>query len=207
MFLRFFLRLPIRHYVLGESKKISKIFAYHPEKLPDEVKHKALPLFNITKSLPKDKVSVISRLFKFDYSLEGKVFFLTQGLDVAGLCSCDEKINLYYNIIKNLVELTKHEVIIKLHPSENKDDYLIFESDFENLSVFDGKIPVELFGICTQTDFGHYFSLYTSSNLMSLGATIEVENLVDFKLWSNFDIAKIESESISNLKRFFADEV
>lgn len=165
------LKLIIKRYLYGVStsfhkdNKLKEILVQYPEKYPEFLKSKLNKLnletlfYNLTDSEKNEIINLFisDKLFKKLKSIKfsNSIIILTQPLSEDGFISEEEKINLYWQIVK---EHREDDIFIKKHPRE-KTEY-----NFKNVIEFNGDFPSEIFklsgikfkkaiGICTSAIF------------------------------------------------------
>lgn len=188
-------------FCLGEYRSIKQIYLNKPENAPIKIRAKACSLSFIYSI---DECSLKRLKATFQYELEqskGDLIFLTQGVDVAGLCTNKEKHWLYKNIIDALL-VRYNKISLKLHPSENQEEYNYFENIYYGkINIIKDKIPFELLSLFENNT--PVISLSSSSNIIKHGKISSVNNLInDVKIWREFNIGKINRlalEGIENL--------
>ncbi len=131
-------------WVMGESSRCTSINVVTPERLPSSVKEKGKSidfLGNI------DSLPIVNTVFKFTPKLTnehlGVVIIATQQLSSSLANKIKDKnyfLNLHQEIAKH-IESKGLSVFIKLHPSEDKEDYRPYFDEGKLLSV---KHPLEL---------------------------------------------------------------
>lgn len=196
--LRFLTGQDPHYYILGESDSIKKIYLFRKIDVPKEITNK-VTFIEQEKFFNCLDVAFDNNLFMFNLSLgvnnlgSYDVVLLTQGLDVAGLCSQSDKLKIYYDLIAYLCSKKKH-IALKLHPSEKDDSYNELIAIF-NIDVIKDKIPIEALSKSVK---GTVISLRTSAeNFYGLN----VYNLILCQDdWARFNVDEIRHLSMNRLK-------
>ncbi|GDY24142.1 hypothetical protein AHAT_00320 [Agarivorans sp. Toyoura001] len=197
--IRFFLRLDPKWFVLGESPRISKVYYSNIDESPLTLKGKSSSLGDIY-SLSKSMQSKMLSFFSYE-RFNCELVFLTQGLDIAGLCSKADKLNIYDEVVGVILENKEvNSLCIKLHPSESVDDYNFIKLKYgKKVIIEDRKIPFEIYSLLEPKPVA--ISLFSSSSYIRTGRLTSVINLIeDEKKWRKFDVDEIKKTSISQLK-------
>jgi hypothetical protein len=207
-FLKKFIRLLTlrdpRYYVLGESKNIKNVILFSTDSAPVEIRKKisVVNLKDLSSKVSDTFISRMNALFRFNvlnYFNNDSVFFLTQGLDVASLCSIEEKLAIYEPIIEFISRYKK--VILKLHPSESVEQYSALVNKFKNVDIASPKIPFELYSLNLKGKSTKIYSLYTSA---SIGSLISIVNLVPTESdWINFNSKSMLNKAMEALRNDF----
>lgn len=145
-FLKIFLGLPKEW---GRSKYIKKIEVARPEKLSDDLKHKASKanIESMVSLINNDTLSEINDIFLKNVLMstekinnEKKIIILTQPFSEDHIITEDEKVKLYESIIKKFSIGEEYILIIKPHPREKTD----YSKIFDNVIILEKNFPVEL---------------------------------------------------------------
>jgi len=175
------------YFFLGEADSISNVYYNDLNLCPDITKHKAKDLSFI---YDVDESLIILMRELYCYEPKGyKYIFLTQGLDIAGLCSTGDKHYIYQHIIEAL--MAKCEVLaLKIHPSEACSEYDYLKDMYPSLDIIIDKIPFEFISLfekeCT------VLSLSSSSKIIDQGKLIAIENLITSnEVWNKFNVEEI----------------
>lgn len=150
---------PSKVMVMGEKKECLEIHLLSPEKSPSIVKDKVTKL---TLSKSGCAIEILSKLFQIDsYNHEkDTVIIATQPTSKENILRFKD-INfvkkVYQDIYKQAIN-AGYNVVLKLHPSEPKDDYSKFLEGVEQLPP---KLPVELFLMMSNQKMG-IVSLFSS---------------------------------------------
>ncbi|MEZ9340227.1 hypothetical protein AB4176_20415 [Vibrio splendidus] len=143
--LRYILGKPSKYYVFGEKHQCKEIYAIHPNNLPKRVIHKGQKL-----TLSKDKyiIDMIKTCFKF----KEEPGFSDNGLIIATqpvFTEIKDKLindNFFLDIYKIIIFFSREKgltPVLKLHPLEQRSDYLNIEN--EGAMFLSNKIPLELY--------------------------------------------------------------
>lgn len=196
-FFRFLSGLSNDFYILGESRKIKEIYLINPCLAPSEVIKKCKPLEPFLSDTSGSKTNLISTFFKIRSVETSGIIFLTQGLDIAGLCDKEAKIKIYSEVFDSLANVFNEKILIKPHPSESESDYIDFYIE-NKIEILPAKIPFEAIALCLN-ETTKCFSLYTSAFSLSSVKSITPINLVEIEdIWSGntlFDSSFIINES------------
>jgi hypothetical protein len=197
--IRISFRLDPQFQILGEGNKIGCVLLTDPKRAPSQITHKCkqLPL-----SLENaNNKNLLFSFFKLKSVETTDVIFLTQGLDVAGLCNKETKQYIYQEILKALMAKYKTHIVVKPHPSETVEEYSnLFDTD--QVSFLPAKVPFEALIQCFSGPKVQCLSLYSSA-LTSTHFSISPINLVvSPDLWSGrceFNPELVISEAIKTL--------
>ncbi|CAH6905554.1 Glycosyltransferase family 52 [Vibrio chagasii] len=150
---------PSKTMTMGEKKECLEIHLLSPEKSPSKVKNKVKKL---TLSKSGHAVEVVSELFQVDNYTNRKrtIILATQPTSKENALRFKD-INfvkkVYQDIYKQAIN-AGYNVVLKLHPSEPKDDY---NKLFEGVEQLPPKLPVELFLMMSNQKMG-IVSLFSS---------------------------------------------
>lgn len=178
--------------IMGEAKCIKNIVLFEKKMVPKSIETKC-DRINIQKTLKdQDFVDFCNSVFCFHTSKNAYTTFLTQGVDVAGLCSTEQKLTLYGNLCRFIVNKTGQKLVVKPHPSEEEDVYeKLFDED-ANILIADAKVPFEIYAL-NDAQNSRYLSLQTSGFGGLIRSDLSSLNLIDdVNEWKNFDVSKIE---------------
>ncbi|MDN3700462.1 glycosyltransferase family 52 [Vibrio artabrorum] len=150
---------PSKTMIMGERRECLEIHLLSPEKSLSKVKNKVKKL-----TLPKSgyAIEVLSKLFQVDsYNHnKGTIIIATQPTSKENTLRFKD-VNfvkkVYQGIYMQAIN-AGYNVVLKLHPSEPKDDYNKFFEDVEQLPP---KLPVELFLMLSNKKMG-IVSLFSS---------------------------------------------
>jgi hypothetical protein len=150
---------PSKTMIMGEKKECLEILLLSPEKSPLAVKDKVKKL---TLSKSGHAVEVVSKLFQVDnYTNEKRTIILatqpTSKKNALRFKDINFVKKVYQDIYKQAIN-AGYNVVLKLHPSESKDDYNKF---FEGVEQLPPKLPVELFLMLSNKKMG-IVSLFSS---------------------------------------------
>ena len=150
---------PSESMVMGEKKECLEIHLLSPEKSPSIVKDKVKKL-NLSSS--GYAIEILSKLFQIDsYNHEkGTVIIATQPTSKENTLRFKD-INFVKKVYQDIYKQATnagYNVVLKLHPSEPKDDYNKF---FEGVEQLPPKLPVELFLMLSNKKMG-IVSLFSS---------------------------------------------
>ncbi len=145
--------------IMGEKKECLEIHLLSPEKSPLTVKDKVKKL---TLSKSGHAVEVVSELFQVDnYTNEKRTIILATQPTSKENALRFKDINfvkkVYQDIYKQAIN-AGYNVVLKLHPSEPKDDY---NKLFKGVEQLPPKLPVELFLMLSDKKMG-IVSLFSS---------------------------------------------
>lgn len=150
---------PSKTMIMGEKKECLEIHLLSPEKSPLTVKDKVKKL---TLSKSGHAVEVVSELFQVDHYTNEKrtIILATQPTSKENALRFKD-INfvkkVYQDIYKQAIN-AGYNVVLKLHPSEPKDDY---NKLFRGVEQLPPKLPVELFLMLSDKKMG-IVSLFSS---------------------------------------------
>lgn len=200
-FIRMVIGLNPQFQILGEGKRIGCILLTSPERAPSQVIHKCKQLSTLFEN-PNNKYKVLSfSFFKLKKIETTDVIFLTQGLDVAGLCNKETKQYIYQEILKALVAKYKTHIVIKPHPSETVEEYSeLFDTD--QISFLPAKVPFEALIQCFSSPKVQCLSLYSSALTSPYFSISPINLVVAPDLWSGrceFKPEFVISEAIKTL--------
>lgn len=145
--------------IMGEKNECLEIHLLSPDKSPSQI-HRKVQKLNISQSTYA--TDLLSKIFQVDsYTHEKRTIILaTQPTSKENNLRFKD-INfvkkVYQNIYKQAVN-AGYNVVLKLHPSEPKDDYNKF---FEGVEQLPPKLPVELFLMLSDKKIG-IVSLFSS---------------------------------------------
>ncbi|WP_060983187.1 glycosyltransferase family 52 [Vibrio splendidus] len=150
---------PSKTMIMGEKKECLEIHLLSPEKSPSTVKDKVKKL---TLSKSGHAVEVVSELFQVDnYTNEKRTIILATQPTSKENALRFKDINfvkkVYQDIYKQATNVG-YNVVLKLHPSEPKDDY---NKLFKGVEQLPPKLPVELFLMLSDKKMG-IVSLFSS---------------------------------------------
>ncbi|WP_210447217.1 glycosyltransferase family 52 [Vibrio crassostreae] len=150
---------PSKTMIMGEKKECLEIHLLSPEKSPSKVKDKVKKL---TLSKSGHATKVVSELFQVDnYTNEKRTIILATQPTSKENSLRFKDINfvkkVYQDIYKQAIN-AGYNVVLKLHPSEPKDDY---NKLFEGVEQLPPKLPVELFLMLSSKKMG-IVSLFSS---------------------------------------------
>lgn len=156
---RTFKGYPSSTMIMGEKKECLEIHLLSPDKSPSKIKDKVKKL---TLSKSGYATEVISKLFQVDnYTHEKRTIILATQPTSKENALRFKDINfvkkVYQDIYKQAIN-AGYNVVLKLHPSEPKDDYSKF---FEGVEQLPPKLPVELFLMLSNNKMG-IVSLFSS---------------------------------------------
>lgn len=197
--IRFLLRLDPKWFFLGESPRISKVFYSNIDESPLSLKEKSSSLEDIY-LISESMQSKILSFFNYE-RFNCDLVFLTQGLDIAGLCSKADKLGIYEEVIGEILENTEvNNLCIKVHPSESVDDYNFLKLKYGSKIFIEGrKIPFEIYSLLEPNSVA--VSLFSSSSYIKFGRLTSVTNLIDDEQkWQKFDVDEIKEISKNKLK-------
>lgn len=159
-----------RPLVNGFDKRITKVFATNPEKLPQGLHHKgeALNWKTTLKTLDKDTLSTLSTAFLPDGNLNDSSLFpedktkdliITQTLNEDGILGSEkEKIEIYAKFI----EQSEADIIyIKPHPREKTDYTEVYKNS--NIVVLPRLFPAELLNLHPNLHFTTVFTAFSTA--------------------------------------------
>ncbi len=190
-------------YVMGEEEYINKIYLMEPTRAHPRVRFKVENLKRLLGDIDEIEIQRLYSIFKFPNIRDRAVFFLTQALDIAGLCLKNEKIDIYRRILNELKMKVNDKIYIKIHPAEDMQDYLSLQKEVENIEFIDSKVPFELLHLACPN--AQVYSLYSSS-MSSLNMVKNGGNLiVSVDVWRRFECSEIVSEAIIELNRLCKD--
>lgn len=193
------------YQVLGETKKVKKILLVNPINAPAEIKEKCFSFEEVFLLPSKEKKRLINTFFNINRIDQAKVIFLTQGLDVAGLCDQETKMKIYNEVLNELVKIYGEGVFVKLHPSETMDEYTPLLN--ESINFLPAKVPFEALALQFAESEVTCMSLYTSALTISSGKFVSPINLVlDSSIWSGerrFDKDYVISEAKKNINEYY----
>lgn len=199
--IRFIKGHPSSYYLLGESESIKNIYLFKLAPVPELIRNKVTYLDQKI-FYSSINVRVPNKLFMFNLPEQlhdigsYDVVLLTQGLDVAGLCSEQEKLKIYTDLVSYLSERGLRTVL-KMHPSERKGVYDELKARF-NIDVIVDKIPIEALA---QSVKGNVISLRTSAESF---IDLNVFNLISSESdWKCFNPDNIRCLAFNNLKKFY----
>ncbi|MFM5035281.1 polysialyltransferase family glycosyltransferase [Aeromonas media] len=186
-------------YVMGEEDYIKKIYLMEPTRSHARVKFKVDHLKDLLGDIDVRETQRLHSIFKSPQIQDGTTFFLTQALDIAGLCSKKDKIDIYRRILNELKMKINDKIYIKIHPAESIQDYFPLEKEVENMEFIDSKIPFELLHLtCPNAKvYSLYSSGMSSMNMINGGGNL----IVSVDVWRRFECSEIISESIIELHR------
>ncbi len=187
-------------YYLGEHSSVKRIILFGNDPVPQIIKNKVQRLDYIdvfhNRAISPEVMMKLFNLSQGEVSmLEADVVLLTQGLDVARLCTLAEKSHLYGSL-SNLILSFGYSLTLKLHPSESEADYL---NKFPNsrVKLFSKKMPIEVLPLLNNSS-PLIISLRSSA---VIGSRIKVINLIDDdKVWKHFDVNEILDLAVRKLK-------
>ncbi|MFL7020185.1 hypothetical protein [Vibrio cyclitrophicus] len=134
-----------KYYVFGEKDQCKEVYAIHPNNLPKSIMHKGKRLM-----LSKDKAIVDS--IKTCFRFKEEPSFSDNGLIIATqpvFTEIKDKLisdNFFLDIYKIIILLSREKgltPILKLHPLEQRSDYLSIEN--EGAIFLSNKLPLELY--------------------------------------------------------------
>ncbi|WP_010520037.1 exopolysaccharide biosynthesis protein [Croceivirga radicis] len=149
----------------GYNKEITAVLAQYPDKLPAELKQKAVEL-NINKELPllkEEHKNSIFNLFLFNTPLnishdKKKVLVLTQPISEDNIVASEAvKIKIYKDLIDKIPK--EYQIIIKTHPRE-KTDYSLH---FNTALVLPKLFPIELLDLKDNFEFEKGYTLFSTA--------------------------------------------
>jgi hypothetical protein len=200
-FIRKVIGLNPKFHILGEGTKVEHVLLTSPERAPSQIRHKCKKLPTLFNEIDKKKKPLFFGFFKLKAIQSTDVTFLTQGLDVAGLCSKEDKHYIYQVILKALVSKYKTNIVIKPHPSETVEEYSnLF--DTEQISFLPAKIPFEALIHCFSGPKVQCLSLYSSALTSSHSSITPINLVLSPDLWSGrskFKPELIISEALKTL--------
>lgn len=134
-----------KYYVFGEKDQCKEVYAIHPKNLPKSIMHKGKRLM-----LSKDKaiVDTIKTCFRF----KEEPSFSDNGLIIATqpvFTEIKDKLisdNFFLDIYKIIISHSREKgltPVLKLHPLEQRSDYLNIEN--EGAMFLSNKLPLELY--------------------------------------------------------------
>lgn len=194
--LRFFAGYNPKKSIMGEKRYIRSILVTKPENIPIEIRGKCKRLPFNYQDFESEFAEAVKKLFNFEMTNISQDVFLTQGLDVAELCSLSEKMSLYKEVIYKLEAKKGTKLIIKLHPSE---DYSAYKREFPDNTILKGDFPIEVFNFSNSKDI-NFYSLLTSSRIQN-GNANRIRNLISKpNIWTEFNICKIKEHVLCNIE-------
>jgi len=141
---RFLQNKPTQYWLFGEEARCKRIYVVSPEKLPEDIQHKAVQI-DFLKN--KKNIALINGVFKFSPTKKNP----NNSMIIATMPTG----SALFNKLKNkqfLFQLNQHfidfadehdiAVSIKTHPSESIKDY---DKYFPNINFLPSKLPLELF--------------------------------------------------------------
>lgn len=133
---------PAKHWVFGEDRKCSAIYAIYPEKLPLSVQNKGIQIDFLEGS---GGINTINHVFRYqpNHDFQPDVILATQP-DIKAVTSQlnDKSFMMGINhLIVDACENLKLNVGLKLHPKESSESYLTLLPNAEYLPK---KIPIEV---------------------------------------------------------------
>lgn len=139
---------PARHWVFGENRKCSIIYAIYPDKLPLSVKSKGVQIDFLES---RYSIDTINRVFRYqpNPNFQPDVILATQP-DIKAVTSLLNNKSFMMGINRLIVEVCedlKLNVGLKLHPKESSESYLRLLPNAEYLPK---KIPIEVLLINNQ---------------------------------------------------------
>ncbi|WP_332396178.1 hypothetical protein [Vibrio metschnikovii] len=185
-FVRYLTKKTPKKYVFGEQKQCNTIYAIHPEKLPNLVKHKGKKLvlsknetvtkvikscFRLNESSRLDKKSIIIATQPTFNKIKGKLI--------------DKR--FFYNIYDSIIQHSKVvglNPVLKLHPKENEIEYLSFKE--QGIKFLSSKLPLEIY-LLSSTEKINIISINSSAgigmeeycNIYKIIPDEELDNFVD----------------------------
>ncbi|PLW82082.1 hypothetical protein CWI75_09780 [Kineobactrum sediminis] len=203
--LRFVLGYSYQYQFLGESSEISSVYLMKPEYAPCCIKGKVKPLTEFVNRLSNDTVRTIISFFRVEAMESNAILVLTQGLDIAGLCSKKDKLNIYYVLVQKLLDYYSPKIVVKIHPSEDIKEYTKLFAGFSRVTIISGHVPFE--AISLKIDGKHdlkVYSLRTSSFSLGPNSSVNVLNLIDsVDMWTRFSSDEILETAINELVRLY----
>ncbi|MEP2237934.1 MAG: polysialyltransferase family glycosyltransferase [Maribacter sp.] len=148
----------------GYDKEIVKLFAQFPDKLPLQLRSKAVEL-NIEKEVAKldekTKKDIFEIFLSYDnFKLDNKnnALILTQPISEDGIVKDEEvKINMYRDLIS---KVPSHlNVILKTHPREKTK----YEDHFKDIIVLPGLFPIEILALKDGFYFEQGYTLFSTA--------------------------------------------
>ena len=194
-------RLDPNFYYLGESKRVKKLLLFEEGNLPPHLSQKVENLSSYL-SYDSELVNRLKDVFFVNIKSNSRVIFFTQGLDVAGLCTKQEKLLIYRTLIEKLIRKFD-SIVIKTHPSEEHNEYADCFSGVDNIYISKEKFPAELLGFLLDCDT-KYISLFTSTRILTSSGNKDVINLInDQKNWIPFKVDNILDKAGNNIEELF----
>lgn len=194
---RFIQGLKVNKYVMGESKNINKIYLSEPDMANEIIRIKVHDLKKLFINIDEETKDNLCNMFGINENYNNSIIFLTQGLDVANLCTFDEKMKIYKDIFK-CFSLGNKNIYVKPHPSESLDDYRHYFNDCSNIKIINNKTPFEVISLVNENI--EVISLFSSSKIFTGNGMNNVFNLIDSQEdWKEFDINNIVCIANKNL--------